>query len=325
MLRGSRRLLARAALAAAGALSGAALVDGALFALEGPPPQQRYAAGWARDDLESRYVPVPGRFHAFGGDFRIDSLGLRGPETSSADVLFLGDSVTFGVGVPEKQTFVSLVGERGWSAANAGVPGYNTACALARLQEADLLALRPKLVVLDFGWNDSLRAAATESFFARVRRWARVSRLAGLVLRLEPSLYRRNGGWRQLRWIAQVPLADFKANLTRMIELAGAAGAKALVITPASDSGRIDSRWPFAADYALNHERYCEAAREASERAGAPVLDFSAQVARLPEARRRPLFLDAAHLSPAGHRLLARELAARISGLLGSPRREASQ
>jgi len=82
-------------------------------------------------------------FHA-GVRIRTNRLGMRGPEIAPAKpdgikrFLFLGDSVTFGVGVEEEQTFLHLVNEQLGSSVeicNGGIVSYNTVQELRWLEK----------------------------------------------------------------------------------------------------------------------------------------------------------------------------------------------
>ena len=73
--------------------------------------------------------------------------------------MFLGDSITFGLGMPEENTFVRLVEDQArqkggnWETINSAVKGLGMDAELAILTETGL-ALQPDLVVLDFYLND---------------------------------------------------------------------------------------------------------------------------------------------------------------------------
>jgi lysophospholipase L1-like esterase len=99
---------------------------------------------------------------ASGDSFRlhINSTGQRGSELPpltqpGVRLLFLGDSITFGAEVPEKDTFVKLVQdqladhERQAISINGGVPGYSTYQELAYHRYVGQ-HLRPDVVVLAF-------------------------------------------------------------------------------------------------------------------------------------------------------------------------------
>jgi lysophospholipase L1-like esterase len=99
---------------------------------------------------------------------RINSEGFRGPERETTDagegvyrVLFIGDSVTFGYGVEERDSFVRRVEaalrarhpDRRFDIVNAGVPGWSWVQGLRFLQLRGL-SLHPNLVVMAHGAND---------------------------------------------------------------------------------------------------------------------------------------------------------------------------
>jgi len=80
-----------------------------------------------------------------------------GGDPSARLVVFLGDSITRGHTLPPEQAFPHLVGQAlGVPVRNAGVNGDTTAGALARL-EPDVLAWRPRVVVVELGANDFFR------------------------------------------------------------------------------------------------------------------------------------------------------------------------
>jgi acyl-CoA thioesterase-1 len=106
-------------------------------------------------------------------------------------ILVFGDSISAGYGLARvEQGWVALLQTRlkdqeyGYQVINASVSGETTAGGLARLPRA-LMLHQPKIVILELGGNDGLRA---------------------------------------------LPIAQMRANLVRMIDLATAAGAKVLLL-----------------------------------------------------------------------------------------------
>ncbi|HEV7783856.1 MAG TPA: hypothetical protein VGQ28_00885 [Thermoanaerobaculia bacterium] len=109
-------------------------------------------------DPESGYALRPG-FHgeeiAPGKEFdvpaAVDARGLRDqPHTAPAQpsVLTLGDSMTFGEGVPADRTFSAIVEkEAGVRVYDGGIPGYSSRQMVARLRHL-LPALHPAVVVM---------------------------------------------------------------------------------------------------------------------------------------------------------------------------------
>lgn len=108
-------------------------------------------------------------FHgtAFGVDLKTNSLGFRGPEwkqEKEADtlrILLIGDSHTFGYGVPFEDTFGEVIRRRlqehypgkKVEVLNSGVAGYNSLQEFALLKKF-LPAFRPDLVVIQSSSND---------------------------------------------------------------------------------------------------------------------------------------------------------------------------
>jgi hypothetical protein len=101
-------------------------------------------------------------------EYRINSRGFRGPEVSAARppgvfrVLLLGDSRTFGYGVPEQKHFSSVLAGyfRSVEVLNLGVSGYGLDQSLLLLREEGF-GLEPDLVVLylsHFGGNRHMHA-----------------------------------------------------------------------------------------------------------------------------------------------------------------------
>jgi lysophospholipase L1-like esterase len=124
-------------------------------------------------------VEWSGRPHArglhTGVPVAFNSLGLRDaertpqPAPGALRILAIGDSVTFGMGVAQEQTYPRqleslLSRERGApvEVLNMGMPGYNTRHQLAQLRELGL-ALQPKVVVLGFLYNDVEPSSAQRS------------------------------------------------------------------------------------------------------------------------------------------------------------------
>jgi len=83
-------------------------------------------------------------------------------------ILFLGDSITAGLGVQPEEAYPALViaalKQRGFTAVegiNAGISGSTSASALARLKW--YLRVKPDLMVLALGGNDGLRGLSVQS------------------------------------------------------------------------------------------------------------------------------------------------------------------
>lgn len=99
---------------------------------------------------------------------------------SDATILAFGDSLTFGTGAKDDESYPSrlapLVGRR---VVHAGVPGDITAGALARLPAA-LEEHSPRLLLLCIGGNDFLRRLSKEQAAANVRAMVKLARSKGV-------------------------------------------------------------------------------------------------------------------------------------------------
>jgi lysophospholipase L1-like esterase len=145
------------------ALTGEALVR-ATGALDAGPVPRRLLERGAGGTPPYRLRPGE-RLRVLERDVRVSSLGLRGPELAprppegTRRALVLGDSVAFGWGLDEAESYPARLAEalarRGVAAevVNAGVPGYSIADEAALYREL-LPALAPDAVVLAVSLND---------------------------------------------------------------------------------------------------------------------------------------------------------------------------
>ena len=101
--------------------------------------------------------------------YHINSRGIRGPEISEQKkgprIIALGNSCTFGWGIPYEITWVYRLQEMlnrqvpssDVELINAGVPGYSSYQGKIFFAE-ELLSLNPDMVLIMFGWNDHWKA-----------------------------------------------------------------------------------------------------------------------------------------------------------------------
>jgi len=254
--------------------------------------------------------------------FETDARGLRRTRyapgsgaRSGPIVLFVGDSVTFGYGLPDGATIPDLVGRglarRTGGAAgviNGGVPGYSSHQGRRHLRRL-LEALDPGVVVLSFGFNDARALFASDAQIARageallpVRRvlhHSRLYRLLRAVLRSGPEL---PGGTRPA--VPRVDVETYARNLRAMFALVRERGAHPVWLeTPF----QRDTRYPYGPRwFTLHHPlpRYREAARRAADAAGVPRVDVAPLTPAHHPGNER-LFLDPAHPTPEGAAIIA--------------------
>ena len=116
-------------------------------------------------------------------DFAAASTTSEATSATTARVVFLGDSLTAGLGVESDQAYPALVGAQLKAAGvdativNAGVSGDTTAGGLRRLDW--LLKQKPSIVVVGLGANDGLRGLDVDSSAANLRQIVERSRAAG--------------------------------------------------------------------------------------------------------------------------------------------------
>jgi lysophospholipase L1-like esterase len=175
---------------------------------------------------------------------------------------------------------------------NAGVPGYTSYQGLLYLQH-ELLAHRPDLVAIQFGWNDH---------------WQGPTGVADKDIRLpSPAVFRLQQGlahsrlYRLLRTAMlpkppanaspRVPLEDYRRNLREMVQLVQRQGGRVMLLTaPYLDNNEY---------WRDTHLAYIEATRQLAAETGATLVDLT------PEFLHRPdLFLwpdsDKCHFGAAG-------------------------
>jgi lysophospholipase L1-like esterase len=122
---------------------------------------------------------------------------VANPHPWGESIVCFGDSLTAGTGAPSGMSYPEqlerLLGE---PVINAGRPGDTTASALARLDD-DVLALRPRLVLITLGGNDLMQGTPADEAMTRletiVRRIHRQGALA-VVGGLDPPLLDKGYG-----------------------------------------------------------------------------------------------------------------------------------
>lgn len=95
--------------------------------------------------------------------------GSESPPPAGKTVVFLGDSITSGHQLSADVAFPHRLGQAlGIPVVNAGISGDTTEGGLARL-ERDVLALRPRLVVVELGVNDVFGGQPRERTIGNLR------------------------------------------------------------------------------------------------------------------------------------------------------------
>lgn len=185
-----------------------------------------------------------------GTAVRTNALGLRGPEVrddGSIRILALGDSCTWGWRVAENESYPAalqalldqVTSPGRYQVINAGTPGYTSYQGLVYLRERGL-ALQPKTVIIALGFNDAIRTGDVEARINQGRRFLPAMELDEFLLQ-QSTLYR----WSRWKVQAaaphdlpvQVTPEKYRQNLTEMIRLARAHGARVLLLSFAQRGG----------------------------------------------------------------------------------------
>jgi hypothetical protein len=266
------------------------------------------------------------------GIHETNSLGLLGrEEVPEGDgvrrVLFLGDSVTYGDRVGLEETFAFRIGRAagpGVWVGNAACPGWSTWQELA-FYEDHLSAVDWDLVVLVFCLNDLVRYEWVHDDEGGIRLSEELRRAEGLgvvadsveALRIK-ALRRRLASdprTRELKKLTAAALYAFHPPKWEEFEretlaprLGGGRIPNLLVLAIPSGVQLVAAGMGAPPDAAFYPQRRLE---QACDRLGVPFLDAAPAL----RAAGKPgeLFLDAFHLSPKGHRVVAEFLGPEIA------------
>ena len=305
-------------------------------------PQIRYSF-----DPEVRYLPLPNqRGWIDDGFVTTNSLGFRGHEPASPKpqgrfrVVAVGDSVTFGFGVNDADTFCAQVEQKlrarmpalDLDVVNIAVPGYDTRQEVSLLRR-NVARLEPNLVLVGLYSNDvpdSLEdgaggttiASATTAPGQVLHMNAAPTSWWDIQLRKSRAVYTvgramrraaRKGEWGMSRFTMEIDILEGKDSaqldkawdrvgkqLGELRELAEARGFSVGVIV-------LPPREQVAGAYP--HARYQDRVRSMAEPLGFFVIDPLPALAASPERKDR-LYVpyDRNHPSEAGHRLIAQAI-----------------
>ena len=249
---------------------------------------------------------------------------LRAARRNHPDVIFMGDSCTeFGTYPARTMEILSS----GYSPLKTGVHlaagGWTSEQGLAQLQR-DVIPLRPKVVVIFYGWNDHWVAIGpTDPQLHAAHRYlwlANRLRLVQLLLKARVAMATRNSERPN-----RVPPERYRENMESMARLAHEAGITPVFVT--APSNHVAGHEPEyllrrhvrrLADVIPLHQQYVELTREAARSQSAVLCDAAAGFAALPAPHDHLFKADAIHFTPDGDQELARI----VSGCIQQSHRE---
>jgi lysophospholipase L1-like esterase len=173
-------------------------------------------------------------------DCPLNAAGLRGPLPGGVlpNVLFVGDSFTFGEGVLDEDGFVQRLGagsDGTYAVVNAGIPGYGTLEQRVRLPSW-LQEFSPDLTVLVFNLNDPIQledSLVQGDRFMNAPGGVASSRLWGLLQAVRED--KGNEAWYRSYYLGERAAAwrQARMDIGRMRAAAEAAGGRfAVVVFP---------------------------------------------------------------------------------------------
>ena len=279
---------------------------------------------------------VPG---AKVGNLTVNDAGFIGamptlvPRAGTYRILCLGDSNVALAGEPYPQRIQKLLDAASpgrFEVINAGVPGYTSLQGL-RLLEGRASSYAPRLVTVQFGWNDHWMAdkplsqkVSRERVAFGLRERLRSLRIYQLGLYARTRLTR--AAQRPEDSDYQVPPHEYREYLTRMVAIGRERGFEVMLLTVPSNfklgqlgpfarvgftPGQSNAKWKPEGLIRV-HAELNDIVREVAASQGALLVDLDAVFADLPE--RDAYFLaDAIHFSPRGHQFVAETLARAVT------------
>lgn len=299
---------------------------------------------------KGRYEPVPG-VHILGNGppLIVNSKGFIGVEFSAEKpknvyrIFTIGDSCTFGImeytypGVLHKMLHADKSGKE-FEVINAGVEGYHSGFALARLKE-DVLQYQPDLVTIYVGWNDFMKANPEN--LAETGRYTALARLMEqsylikaykkvIFSYVRPVLAKPNvvNTTDDLHFYDTFESSEFRGNLLEMIKILKAKHIKALIMTRPTvvregmseeDIKRQNVMFPWYGNaYSVNkllslHRAYNRMIRSVAEHEEIPLVDLDAEFEKYDKYS---LFWDTMHPNEKGQRIIADSIYAKIQEML---------
>ena len=268
------------------------------------PPRVEF--GWPNPDQMKGFVVDPEVLWVTS-NYPARVAAARGMHPS---MVFMGDSCTqIGRYDEELRSMITARDPDSFFAfVNVGVTGWSSWSGLQQLQR-DVLPMRPKAITIYYGWNDHWENFGLQDKYAgrfidepsglRTAQLADRAIFASMQLFADPNPYR-------------VSLADFRANLRRMVRIARENDIVPILLTAPTSHRRgqeplgLAHRLTDLEDLVPLHRRYAEAVRDVAAEEDAPLVDLHEEFNRLPPRDLERFFHgDGIHLTPEGDRKMA--------------------
>ncbi len=288
--------------------------------------------------------------NARGQEFRINSKGFVGPEFDERPapgvyrIITLGDSCTFATGFWQigypfqlERQLNKDAGSKRFEVINAGIEGYNSTFALARIRD-ELLRYQPNLVIIYIGWNDLMKTDPANA--ARVDEHVWLAELLDrsyliraykklLFVNLRPLVFRPavEDSRTTTAYDHFVPVR-YRTNLEAMVQLLADQRVKPLLVTlptvvqpgmTSQELRRANVFFPyFAGAYGVApllslHHAYNRTIIGVGREQNVEVVDLAADFQRIKDTT--PYFWDTMHPNEKGGRAIAELLAQRLRAL----------
>jgi len=257
------------------------------------------------------------------GTYTINSRGLRTPEFAVPKppgitrVVCLGNSCTFGYGVPDEVIYARQLEEllrqdapqSQWEVVCAGVTGYASLQGM-RFARRHLAEWQPDVVTICYGWNDHWIAAGgvadrdqelpaqwklalqNQLTHSRSYRW-----LKYLIFKIMAS----GGDDQPVQPVLRVSPDDYTTNIANLVAYCRELGARVIVLTaPIADQN------PHPV-LARGHQAYITSTRQIAAQLQTELVDAASAFEGHPEFYDNSM-ADYIHYNAAGHRLVAQLL-----------------
>jgi lysophospholipase L1-like esterase len=299
---------------------------------------------------KGRYEPVPGFHPTIGGrPLIVNSKGFIGPEFEKDKpqnvyrIFSMGDSCTFGAmdfaypGLLHDRLNAEVTGRK-FEVINAGVEGYHSGFALARLKE-DVLQYNPDLVTIYVGWNDFMKVNPENYGDSSRYAWLGALMEQSYLIKaykkvifyyIRPLIVKPNVAStpEDLHAYDAFEPVEFRNNLLEMGRLLKSKHIKVLLMTRPTvvhegmsyeEVVRQNVVFPwYGSAYSVNkllslHRAYNRTIRQVAEQENIPLVDLDAEFEKL---NRDELFWDTMHPNEKGQKLIADQVYRRLIGMI---------